>query len=94
MKTLRNGGALYRGWDPETNQNVIAYPDEIITVSDTKALQLQADWPGRWEDLGDSSFAAEPTSSAPNVLAGAEAVEPRRKRGRPRKAVKHEPAHG
>jgi len=87
MKTLRNGGALYRGVDPEGQRDVVAYPGEIVTVSDAKALQLQTDWPGRWEDLGDSSLSGEPTTDAPNVLAGAEAVEPRRKRGRPRKAA-------
>lgn len=92
MKTLRNGGALYRGVDPEGQRDVVAYPGEIVTVSDAKALQLQTDWPGRWEDLGDSSLSGEPTTDVPNVLAGAAVADPkpRRKRGRPRKAVKQE----
>ena len=89
MKTLRNRGDIYRGTDPETGADVLAWPGEVISVSEAKAAQLQADWPGRWEDLGDSSLSGEPTTDAPNVLAGAAVVDPkpRRNRGRPRKAA-------
>ena len=91
MKTLRNRGDVYRGTDPETGADVRAWPGEVISVSEAKAAQLQADWPGRWEDLGSSSAQEIAATGAPNVLQGSGAEPeqlPKRKRGRPRKAVK------
>lgn len=52
MPKLRNRGPLYRGWDPGRGVPLYVKPGEEVEVSDQKAAQLLADFPGDWELVG------------------------------------------
>ena len=49
------GVGPYRGVDPETLCVVVARPGQVVVVSEAKARQLVADFPGAWEELEGES---------------------------------------
>lgn len=68
MKLILNTGTdLYRGWDRGTNQQLVIGAGELATVSDEEAAALLADFPGRFEDMGQSPDMYAPTVAA-NVI--------------------------
>ena len=48
------GRATYRGYDPWARRLIVVGPGGLVVVSDEKARELQATFPGLWQWAGHS----------------------------------------
>jgi hypothetical protein len=77
MKRLKHLGQGYHGTLPaEETGTIFVKPGEVVEVSQAKAEQLFADFPGEWEETEDAVGAPIQPVAAAAVAPETEADEP------------------